>query len=176
MRIERLCREYGITPHWTVFPLHPETPEEGRELTDLFPGIDLAAVNDRLQAAAAEVGLPLAPRSRTCNSRRAQELGKWAEEQGRGPGYRDAVYRAYFVAGRNIARSEELVAICEELGLDGQEARRVLEERRFAAAVDGDWARAGQRGVTAVPTVLHAGRTLVGFQPYDAYRRLVTTG
>lgn len=168
-----MCREFGLTPRWTTFPLHPETPEEGRELADLFPGADLDAMTARLQAAAAEVGLPLGPRTRTCNSRRAQELGKWAEAQGQGEGFHAAVYRAYFVAGRNLARIGELVAVSEELGLDGGEARQILEERRFAAAVDADWERAGALGVTAVPTVVWKGRALVGFQPYAAFRNLV---
>ena len=86
MRTDRLQQEYGVRLRWSVFPLHPETPTEGRELADLFAGRE-AMIRDMqarlLQVAAAE-GLPLVKRSRTYNSRLAQELGKWAEEQGRG--------------------------------------------------------------------------------------------
>jgi len=54
-----------------------------------------------LQIAAAE-GVPMIERTRTCNSRLAQELGKWAESLGRGDEFRRAVYRAYFELGSNI--------------------------------------------------------------------------
>jgi predicted DsbA family dithiol-disulfide isomerase len=145
------------------------------ELSDLFAGrLDVVAALAQLRWVAAETGLPLGDRTRTFNSRRAQELGKWAEEQGRGDAFRAAVYRAYFADGRNIARTDELKIIAESTGLPGEEAMRVLAEGRFAAAVDADWQRAGTLGVTAVPTHLYGSRTLVGFQSYEALRRLVT--
>ena len=176
MRTEQLCREFGFELRHTVFPLHPETPEEGRELADLFAGrgLDLDAMFARLQTVAAEVCLPLGTRSRTYNSRRAQELGKWAEEQGQGGAFHDAAYRAYFVAGRNIALPAELTAIAVEIGLDPAEAVRVLEKRRYAAAVDADGQRARALGVQAVPTFRYRGRQLVGFSPYAELRRLIT--
>jgi len=134
VRTEQLRREYGLSLHHTAFPLHPEIPEEGVDLADLFAGrgIDLAASFARLRTVADEVGLPLGERARTFNSRRAQELGKWAEEKGRGEVFRAAVYRAYFVAGCNIARPEELVEIASEISLDKDEALQVLRERRYA--------------------------------------------
>ena len=69
----------------------------------------------------------------------------------------------------------ELVAIAENLGLSGSEAQTVLEEGRFAAAVDADWARSRALGVTAVPTAVWKGQALVGFQPYAAFRQLVSS-
>lgn len=146
------------------------------ELADLFAGrVDMAAVLARLRRVAAEVGLPLGDRTRTFNSRRAQELGKWAEEQGRGDQFRAAVYRAYFVDGRNIAHPEELKGIAVSAGLPGEKAMQVLTEGRFAAAVDADWQRALALGLTGVPTHLYNGRVLVGFQPFEAFRRLITS-
>lgn len=174
MRTDRLQQEYGIRLRWSCFPLHPETPTEGRELADLFAGRE-AMIRDmqiRLQQAAAE-GLPMKERSRTYNSRLAQELGKWAEEQGHGDRFRHAVYRAYFVMGVNIAHAEELVRIAAEAGLPADEAQRVLAERRCAAAVDADWQRAVEMRITAVPTHLCGGKRLTGFAPYDDFLRLI---
>lgn len=125
-----------------------------------------------LQAAAAE-GLPLAERSRTYNSRLAQELGKWAEEYGRGDQFRHAVYRGYFVEGVNIALAEELVRIATAVELPSNEARTVLRERSFAAAVDADWQRAMDLHITAVPTHLCGGKRLAGFAAYDDFVRLI---
>ena len=86
-------------------------------------------------------GLPYGERSRTCNSRFAQELGKWADSPGE-DGIHDALYRAYFAENRNIGEVEGLVRIAETVGLPGDEARDVLMERRFRDAVDADWVKA----------------------------------
>ncbi len=178
MRTDRLQREYGVGFRWTVFPLHPETPEEGTELARLFAGREeqIGAMRARLRQLAAAEGVPLAERTRTYNSRRAQELGKWAEAQGKGDPFRRAVYRAFFVEGRNIALVDELAGIAGEIGLSADEARAVLATGSFAAAVDADWERAGELGVTAVPTHICAGKRLVGFGGYDDFVRLIGKG
>ncbi len=145
------------------------------ELAELFAGREeqIAAMQKRLRHLAAVEGLPLAERTRTYNSRRAQELGKWAEAQGKGDPYRQAVFRAFFADGGNIAKVDELVRIAEAADLPGDEARAVLAAGSFAAAVDADWHRAEELGITAVPTHLCAVKRLVGFAPYDDFVRLI---
>ena len=174
MRIEQLCREFDLEPRWTVFPLHPETPDEGRELSELFAGMDVAGMMAELQRRAAGLGLPFGSRSHTYNSRRAQELGKWAEEQGCGDVFRAAVYHAYFAAGRNIARPGVLLEICQPLGLPLDQAREVLETGSYAASVDADWDRARMLGIRSVPSHVYRNRLLVGFRDYPAFRQLIT--
>ena len=165
----------AVELRWTVFPLHPETPEEGLELAELFTGrgYDLQAMGARLQEVAGGIGLPLTERSRTYNSRRAQELGKWAETLGRGEAFRHTLFHAFFVEGCNIALPGELLRLTEKAGLPAEEATRVLREQSFADAVDADWKRARSLGITAVPTYLCRGRTLVGFSPYADLVQLV---
>jgi len=175
VRTDRLQREYGVELSWSVFPLHPETPEEGTELSRLFAGreADLEAMQARLADVAAAEGLPLARRTHTYNSRLAQELGKWAESQGSGDMFRRAVYQAYFIDLSNIARIEELVRIAGSVGFPLDEAREVLAGRSFAAAVDADWQRAADLRITAVPTHLCGGKRLTGFSAYDEFVRLI---
>jgi predicted DsbA family dithiol-disulfide isomerase len=148
------------------------------ELAELFAGREeqIKAMQARLRQLAAVEGLPLAERTRTCNSRRAQELGKWAEGQGKGDLFRKAVYRAYFVEGINIARVHELVRIAESVHLPGDEVRTVITEGSFAAAVDADWRRARELGITAVPSHVCEGKMLEGFGSYDDFVRLIGKG
>lgn len=175
MGVNRIAREFQVAVHWIPFPLHPHTPPEGLELRELFAGhpVDVDAMMSRLKHVAAKLGLPLGERTRTYNSRLAQELGKWAEKEGAGDFYRNAVYRAYFVQGRNIARSDELIRIAEEAGLDLDEARGIIETRSFGEAVDADWAQARSARVPAVPTHMFRGRAQVGFRPYEALAEFV---
>lgn len=157
------------------FPLHPDTPMEGRTLEDLFRGrgVDLEAMYQRMKGLMDAEGLPYGRRTHTYNSRLAQELGKWADTQPGGETIHDRLYRAYFVDGRNIADVDLLAEIADESGLDREEARAVLLERRFKDAVDQDWARSRQIGVTGVPTFVAAGHGVVGAQPYEVLQQLM---
>lgn len=154
------------------FPLHPETPLAGMTLEEMFGsrGGDAGARKARqeqMKARMAEEGLPYGERTHTYNSRLAQELGTWADTQTGGAAIHDALFKAYFVANRNIGDIEVLVEIAGEVGLDRAEARRILEERTFEDAVDADWAKSRAVGVTGVPTFVAKGYGVVGAQPYE---------
>jgi predicted DsbA family dithiol-disulfide isomerase len=178
VRIERLRREYEIQVRWTAFPLHPETPEGGLTLEDLFAGrpVNLAEIKNRLRQVAGELGLPLGDRDRTYNSRLAQELGKWAETRGRGEEFHDAMFRVYFVDGRNIGSIPVLLDVASSVGLPREEAREVLGARAFREAVDQDWNRSHAMGVTAVPTFVMGKQKVVGAQPYEVLEQLMKEG
>ena len=169
---------YQIEFRYTLFPLHPDTPDEGLSLEQLFAGrsFDIDAMQARLASLMAEEGLPFSPRTMTYNSRMAQELAKWAETQSGGAGIHDAMYRAYFVDGVNIALIENLMTIVRQLSLPEEEAREVLDSRRFRDAVDEDWQRCRELGVTAVPTFVVGRNGLVGAQSYEVLERLVVEG
>ena len=169
MGIGRLKSRYELEVRWRAFPLHPETPEDGLTLEELFAGrqIDIPAVLARLKKAAEELGLPWGDRVKTYNSRLAQEMGKWAEGTGKGDRFHDAAFRAYFVEGENIARKAVLTRLAVRAGLVEDEAREILESRSFRAAVDEDWRLSRELDITAVPTFVIRGARLVGAQPYE---------
>lgn len=160
---------------WLAFPLHPETPPQGRTLKDLFSGrnIDIAQMLSHLKQVARDLELPFGDRQMTYNSRRAQEMGKWAEQMGKGEVFHDAVFRAYFAEGRNIFDMNTLVNIAVSVGLDAAAAREVLESGVFKEAIDHDWARAYKSGITAVPTFLIGRQSLVGAQPYNILKNFI---
>ncbi len=176
MRIDRIAETYDVDVEFTQFPLHPETPEEGSTLEELFAGrnFDLEAAHTRLAGLMKAEGLPYGTRTHTYNSRLAQELAKWAEAQPDGASIHDALFKAYFVDGINVANTDRLVEIAASLGLSPEDAREVIAERRMKSDVDRDWARAAELGVTGVPTFLVGDRGVVGTQPYEALEQLVT--
>ena len=168
-------KNYEIEIQWTAFPLHPDTPEDGLALEELYQGRDIKIeeMMARLKMVADQEGLPLGRREKTYNSRLAQELGKWAESQGRGDEFHDAAFRAYFVDGKNIAKIPELFDLAVSLGLPGEEAQKVLETRAFKEAVDSDWSRSRSMGVTAVPTFVINQQAVVGAQPYEVLEKFM---
>jgi predicted DsbA family dithiol-disulfide isomerase len=160
---------------WIAFPLHPEIPAEGVTLAQLFAGrrIDIPALLKRLEQTAQSLGLPFGERRMSFNSRRAQEAAKWAEAQGKADAFHNAVFRAYFVEGKNLHEIETLVAVAESVGLKGRDLPQVIGSRTFKSAVDQDWLRSHQLGITAVPTFRLNGETLVGAQPYEQLSALL---
>ena len=175
MRIEKLRTEHNVKIEWVHFPLHPETPVEGRSLADLFAGRggDRKAMNAQMKARMDAEGLPYGERTMTYNSRLAQEVGKWADTQPGGEAIHDAMFRAYFVEARNIGDPDVILDIVKQVGLPVDEAREVIEKRTFKDAVDEDWALSRQLGVTGVPTFVAGRYGVVGAQTYETLERLV---
>ena len=175
MRIEKLKAEHNVKIEWVHFPLHPDTPAEGRALADLFAGrnVDRKAMHAQMKARMDAEGLPYGERTMTYNSRLAQELGKWADTQPGGEAIHDALFRAYFVEARDISQPAVLLDIARQVGLSVDGAREVLEKRTFKDAVDADWALARQYGITGVPTFVAGRSGVVGAQPYEALEQLV---
>ena len=130
-------------------------------------------MHNRMKGLMEAEGLPYGRRTHTYNSRLAQELAKWGETESGGEAIHDALYKAYFVDGSNIADPDVLVEVAESLGLEGTTAREVLTQGSFKDAVDADWAKSRQNGVTGIPTYLAEGRKLVGAQPYDVLEQLI---
>jgi predicted DsbA family dithiol-disulfide isomerase len=175
VRVEKLKAAYDIETVLVHFPLHPDTPVEGRSMAEFYAtrGIDPEASYQRMKKLMDAEGLPYGRRTHTYNSRPAQELGKWADTQPGGEAIHDRLYKAYFVDAKNLADVDLLVDIAASIGLPADEARAILDERRFKEAVDADWAKSHRYGVTGVPTFVAERYGIVGAQPYEALEELV---
>lgn len=173
--MRRLETEYEVRAEYSYFPLHPDTPEQGRRLADLFAGREalIDEMQRRLRELMAAEGLAYAERTHTYNSRLAQELAVWGDRLGVTDPLHDALFHAYFVEGRNLARIEVLIEVAATAGLDPDEAGSVLGERRFAPTVDAHWSTARELGVSGVPTFVAGGYGVVGAQPYEALEALM---
>jgi predicted DsbA family dithiol-disulfide isomerase len=126
-----------------------------------------------LKQVAHGLGLPFGQRTMTYNSRLAQELGKWAESEGQGHEFHNAVFRAYFAEGLNIGKPHVLVKVAESVNLNGKGAMDTIQSRTCREAVDLDWKRSYEKNVTAVPTFVFNGQVLVGAQKYEALEKIL---
>ena len=138
-------------------------------LERLFAGrpINIPEMLQRLEQTARKLGLPFGERRMSFNSRRAQEAAKWAESHGKADAFHNAVFRAYFVDGKNLHELETLAVAAESAGLKGGDLEEVFQSKAFKAAVDQDWLRSHHLGITAVPTFRMNEENLVGAQPYE---------
>jgi predicted DsbA family dithiol-disulfide isomerase len=102
----------------------------------LFAGrpINIPQMMEQLIRTAKELDLPFGKREQTFNSRMAQELGKFAEQEGKGDDFHNSVFRAYFADGLNIGLPSTLADISAKVGL-GSES--VQEQRLDSIISDG---------------------------------------
>lgn len=168
---------YDITVIWRAFPLHPDVPDQGMTLAELFRKKEIPVDVDRAMAAmkktADSYGVPWGGRRMAFNSRPAQEVGLWAQERGRGHAFHQSVFQAYFVRGDNIARPEVLLDLIKKSGLDPAEGETVIRDRSYAGAVDRDWHLCRKKGVMAAPTFIIGLEKQVGAQPFARLERMV---
>ena len=126
-----------------------------------------------LKQTANDLNLPFGDRKMTYNSRLAQELGKWAESEGKGDEFHASVFHAYFVDGKNIAKASVLAETAVSVNLNGEAALKIIRDRTYKKTVDQDWERSYELRVRAVPTFVFNRQSLVGAQKYDALKQLV---
>ncbi len=107
------------------------------------------------------------------NSRPALTGAKYAEAQGQGEAYHDAVFRAYWLHAQAIDQPEVLGDIAESLGLDRQAFLAALEEQHYTSEVEQDVEQAAAYGLNGVPAIVYEQRYLVsGAQPTAVLRQV----
>ncbi len=174
-RIAQLKKEYTIQIRRRAFPFHSETPEDGVPLNAFFSD-NLLVIEDRmrnLKETAKELGMPFVPPKMIYNGRSAQELGFWAESKDKGDVFLQALYKAYFVDGKNIARIPVLADIATSVGLPAENIAKIINTGAFKENVDRDWALAEKMNILVLPTFMLNGDRLVGAQPYHKLQRLM---
>ena len=160
---------------WVHFPLHPETPNEGLSLEELFAGrdLDIPAIKRHQRKLMGFEGLPYGNRTHTFNSRLAQELSKWGERFSQSSMLNHMIFEAYFVHGQNLADIKLLVKLAGEVGLSTQDAEKVLRNRTYKEEVDFDWLKSRQIGISGVPTFVFGKYVISGAQSYEILERFV---
>lgn len=163
------------------FPLSPDTPPEGRDLSSYLRarGMDVHAAIARLAPLMDAEGLEYPTHvegRRQYNTRRAQELALWAGEHGTPQqldALHDRLFRAYQVENLDVADLDVLERLATEVGLDGAAARAALERDEYGQAREQAWRLATQMGVKSVPTYVVGQRGVVGAQPVEVLQQLL---
>lgn len=87
-----------------------------------------------------------------------------------------AAFRAHFGRNQDVFTVDGLVAIAPDLGLDPDEVRAALTDRRFRGAVEADARAASEIGIRGVPFFLFDGRAAVsGARSTDEFLEALRT-
>ncbi|MBK6466847.1 MAG: DsbA family oxidoreductase [Paracoccaceae bacterium] len=160
--------DHPFQVEWHPFQLNPEIPQEGVPKRDYleakFGGAaKVDAIHDRLREVARAAGLPLNPDvpKRQPNTLDAHRVIHWAGVEGRQNAVVAALFRAYWVEGRDIGNTGVLADIAAAAGMDRAAVLRLLDSDADAEDVAARDADARAKGVSAVPTFLIARQYVV---------------
>lgn len=173
--------EHPFSVEWHPFMLNPEMPAGGmdrRTYMEAKFGGKAGAVKAYLpvQQAAEAAGLAIdfAAIERVPATLDAHRLIHWAGLEGRQNAVVSALFRAYFVDGRDIGEAEVLTRIAGEAGLDAAMIGRLLESDGDIAEIRARDAEIRERGLRGVPAFVIAGQhVLHGAQPKEVWLQVI---
>lgn len=162
-RFEQALQQFegkqDIEIEWKSFQLNPHLKTDPslnvtQYLADI-KGITIdhaRRMNDHVTQMAAEVGLAYDfDHAVVANSFDAHRFAHLAKQNGKGDAAEEALFKAYFTEGQNIADHATLATLGAAIGLDKTEVETTLATNQYAADVQQDIAQARQLGINGVP-------------------------
>ena len=151
---------------WHPYQLNPDLPEAGVERGDYLArkfGGRSAEIYARISAVGAEAGIPFAfdKVARQPNTLAAHSLIALAGDAGLQDVLVEALFRAYFIDGRDLTANETLSAIACEAGLAKEEVDACMTSARVRERVQAEDAQARRIGMEGVPFFLFNRRLAV---------------
>lgn len=168
--------------HLQPFELNPGLSSEGEDAGEHImrkyrideAQMDANRAQIRERAAALGFAYNVHRGSRVWNTFDAHRLLHWAELQdgARALELKQALLRAYFSEGENVSDREVLVRVAKDVGLDADQARRVLDGGEYAAEVRAQERIFQQAGIHSVPaTIVNNAYLIPGGQPPEVFER-----
>jgi predicted DsbA family dithiol-disulfide isomerase len=159
MALEKFTGKDKVEIEWKSFQLDPEMNNSEALNVHEYLGkrkggtaADGKRMNDGMTAIAAEVGLQYDfDNGIINNTMNAHRLLHWAKSHGMQNDLKERIFKAYYTEGKDTADIDELVSLANEVGLDEDEVRKVLEENQFEQEVLQDQQEASELGVQGVP-------------------------
>lgn len=175
--LARLQERFGDTVaiRWRAFELRPDPVPTLDPNGEYLHRVWGEAVYPMASARGLVLRLPpVQPRSRL-----AHEAAAFARDRGHFDAVHEALFRAFFQDGRDLAEASVLMDVAAGAGLDPDALGAALTQGCHTAGVLADEAVARRLGLTGVPAMVvgHAGggeRVLVsGAQPFEVLERAV---
>lgn len=161
-RIEKamteLSDQFEFEVSYLPFELNPQTPKEGfnqkEYLTKKFGSEEkYNQITSHVASVAAEEGLKFDFSKQTVspNTRDAHRILLFAKQEGKQLAAKEAFMKAYFEAGVDLTKKENLLAISEQVGLNPQRIAALLDSDEGLAEVIMSEQANHQRGISGVP-------------------------
>ena len=180
--LARLPAEAAVTLRFQPFELNPQMGAAGQDIGEHLQekyGVtpeQVRQTHDAIAARGAALGFVFgSARNRIYNTFDAHRLLHWAGACG-APGaqkaLKQALFKAYFTDGLNPSDHEVLVRLAVDAGLDGAQARQVLDSGAHAEEVRAQAQFWQANGIRSVPAIIINERHLIqGGQPPEVFEQ-----
>ncbi|MDM1071827.1 DsbA family oxidoreductase [Empedobacter brevis] len=157
--LEQISYKENIEVEWKSFQLNPDLSKtEITSVNDYLiqaKGISeeqVIAMNNQLAEMGKTVGIDFQQQhSKVINTGDAHRLIHFAQAKGQGSEAEEILFKAYFTEGKNIADTETLAELGEEIGLNKTEILDMLNSDENVFEVASDILDARNIGVSGVP-------------------------
>ena len=173
-RLALLGEEFDVRVERRFLEIHPETPAEGRPVSELgYPPEQWARMMGNLERMGKAEGIVFSERTFTTNSHKALLLAEAAKEEGPEvfEALNEGLFRAYFTEGKNIGDPRVLRDVAEAAGVPPGRVGQAWSDAAYEERLARDHAAAADIGIAAVPTFIVDGRWIIeGAVPVEMLR------
>lgn len=179
--LAKTSADFPVHLHFQPFELNPTMAAEGADAGEYLKAkygmgdAQLASNRANLRERGAAVGFKFGDRLRVWNTFDAHRLLHWAGEEGPEGSQRalkHALLQAYHGEGRNPGALDVLLELAQEVGLDVEAAREVINTGLYAEEVRAAEQAWQQAGIHSVPAIVINQRHLIsGGQPPEVFER-----
>jgi predicted DsbA family dithiol-disulfide isomerase len=162
------------------FELNPQMVEEGEDLVEHIAKKygrtpqQVSEAQAALRQRGADVGFTFGTRTRIYSTFDAHRLIHWAGIKGKQVQLKQALLQAYHGEGKPTSDHDVLVEAAESVGLDGADARAVLDGGDYANEVRAEEEQYQAMGIHSVPSIIFNNRYLLtGAQPADVFEKTI---
>lgn len=178
--LEKFTHKDEVEVEWKSYQLNPHlTTQADKNINEYLAehkGISIEearTLNEHVTAMAAEEGLTYKmDQAVVANSFMAHRMTHFAKTKGKQLELEELLFKSYFTEGKNIDDLETLLQLGEEIGLDKNELKSILEGNQFAEDVQKDIYEAHQVGLKGVPFFVYNNQYgISGAQPKELFEQ-----
>jgi predicted DsbA family dithiol-disulfide isomerase len=173
-RLARLSEEYDVRVERRFLEIHPETPAEGRPISELgYPPDRWGRMMENLERMGKAEEIVFSERTFTTNSHKALLLAEASKEEGPEvfEALNEGLFRAYFTEGRNIGDPRVLRDVAQAAGVPARRVEQAWTDTAFEERLGEDREAAARIGITGIPVFIVDGRWIIeGAVPVEMLR------
>jgi len=178
--LQRIDDKVTASITWHPFELNPNMPKEGQDielhLIEKYQ-IDkqqVAQNREAIEQRGLTVGYEFVTRGggRIYNTFDAHRLLHWASSVGKQTELKLALFDLYFKQAGDPSNHNSLLTIIADLGMDVEQARKILSCQLYSEEVRAEQAKYQSLGISSVPAVIVNEKHLIsGGQPADVFEQ-----
>lgn len=149
-KVEIIWRSFQLDPNFPKNEAIPSTQYLVQKRG--YPADQVNAMSNNLKQQATQYGIDFNfENAQTFNTEDVHRLLHWAKSSNKTNELKEALMKAYFTDGKNLSLNNEILQVVASVGLDKNEALKILESSKFTEEVQMDIYMAQQVGARGVP-------------------------